>query len=124
MRNDNKEIRIPTDKVLGADKSGNLYSGADKLDGLFVGRVENLKELKKEGDKFYVLDDLNNKLKPMEDGNLVQQGFVMMSNINAVKEMTSLIETSRLVEMYQKVMTSHMDELNREAITKLATTRA
>jgi hypothetical protein len=29
-----------------------------------------------------------------------------------------------MVEMYQKVMTSHMDDLNRDAITKLAATRA
>jgi flagellar basal-body rod protein FlgG len=47
-----------------------------------------------------------------------------MSNVNAVKEMVNLIEGSRLVEMYQKVMTTHMDDLNRDAITKLASVRA
>ena len=117
------EIKIPSNGILSADKSGGLYSGGDKLEALFVGRVENLKELKKEGDKFYILKD-EDKLKQMQEGNLVKQGFIVMSNVNAVKEMTSLIETNRLVEMYQKVMTSHMDELNRDAITKLATTRA
>ena len=45
------------------------------------------------------------------------------SNINMVKEMTNLIETNRLIEMYQKVMTSQNDDMNREAITKLATTK-
>jgi flagellar basal-body rod protein FlgG len=117
------EIKTPTTGVLVADKSGGLYSGDDKLESLFIGRVENLKELKKEGDKLYRIADTD-KLKQMDEGDLVKQGFVVMSNVNAVKEMTSLIETNRLVEMYQKVMTSHMDELNRDAITKLATTRA
>lgn len=48
------------------------------------------------------------------------QGFIEKSNVNAVLEMSALIETNRLVDMYQKVMKSHMDELNSEAITKLA----
>ena len=38
--------------------------------------------------------------------------------------MVGLIETNRLVEMYQKVMTSHMDDLNQDAINKLANTKA
>ena len=120
---DKNEIKIPIKGDLTADKSGGLYSGSDKLEGLFVGRVKNLKELKKEGDKFYNLPDMDN-LSQVDKGDNVQQGYIVMSNVNAVKEMTSLIETNRLVEMYQKVMTSHMDELNRDAITKLATTRA
>ena len=51
---------------------------------------------------------------------VVAQGFIEKSNVNAVLEMSALIETNRLVDMYQKVMKSHMDELNSEAITKLA----
>jgi len=47
-----------------------------------------------------------------------------MSNVNPVKEMTALIETNRLVEMYQKVMTSQMNDLNSDAINKLASTKA
>jgi len=38
--------------------------------------------------------------------------------------MTALIESNRLVQMYQKAMTAHMDDLNEKAITKLASTRA
>lgn len=34
--------------------------------------------------------------------------------------MTGLIEANRLVEAYSKVLKTHMDELNTEAITKLA----
>lgn len=37
--------------------------------------------------------------------------------------MVGLIEANRMVEMYQKVMTSHMDDLNQEAINKLASTK-
>ena len=34
--------------------------------------------------------------------------------------MTGMIETNRLVDMYSRVMKTHMDELNAEAINKLA----
>lgn len=52
--------------------------------------------------------------------NVLAQGFIEKSNVNAVLEMTNLIETNRLVDMYQKVMKTHMDDLNSEAIQKLA----
>jgi len=124
----NREIRIPKGKTLSANDKGELFAGDvkthEQIGSLFIGKVENLKEVKKEGENLYTLERMQDTLTPMKEGSLVKQGYIMMSNVNAVKEMTSLIETNRLVEMYQKVMTSHMDELNRDAITKLATTRA
>jgi len=124
----NREIRIPKDKAISANDKGELFAGdvkdSQKVGTIFVGRVENLKEIKKEGENLYTLEGIEGKLTQMTEGSFIKQGYVMLSNVNAVKEMTSLIETNRLVEMYQKVMTSHMDELNRDAITKLASTRA
>ena len=38
--------------------------------------------------------------------------------------MTNLIETNRLADMYQKVMDTQMNELNKDAIEKLANVRA
>jgi len=124
QRTQNREIKIPADQPISVDGSGHIRAGADDLGSLFIGRVKELKEVRKEGENLYILDDMKDNLTAMDKGSLVEQGYVVMSNVNAVKEMTSLIETNRLVEMYQKVMTSHMDELNRDAITKLATTRA
>ena len=120
----NREIKIPKDTPITVDDSGHIKAGSDDLGAIFIGRVKELKEVKKEGENLYTLKDIDKNLVAMDKGNFVQQGYVVMSNVNAVKEMTSLIETNRLVEMYQKVMTSQMDELNRDAITKLATTRA
>jgi len=121
---ENREIKIPKDMPISVDHSGHIKAGTEELGALFIGRVKELKEVKKEGENLYSLENMDTNLTVLDKGNLMQQGYVVMSNVNAVKEMTSLIETNRLVEMYQKVMTSHMDELNRDAITKLATTRA
>jgi flagellar basal-body rod protein FlgG len=38
--------------------------------------------------------------------------------------MTDLIETNRLVERYQKAMTTFMDDLQKDAIEKLGSVRA
>ena len=83
----------------------------------------NPKYLKKDGNGLYEYAgrDLD-KDRFLYQGNddVLAQGFIEKSNVNAVLEMTSLIETNRLVDMYQKVMKTHMDDLNSEAIQKLA----
>jgi flagellar basal-body rod protein FlgG len=121
---ESREIKIPHDTPIVVDDSGNITANGEQIGALFIGRVTNLKEVQKEGENLYTLKNIDSNLKAMDKGNYLQQGYVVMSNVNAVKEMTSLIETNRLVEMYQKVMTSQMDELNRDAITKLASVRA
>ena len=57
------------------------------------------------------------------DTNSVMQGYVEKSNVNPVIEMTSLIETNRLVGMYQKAMDAQMNDVNSDAINKLGNVR-
>ncbi|HHW4224588.1 TPA: flagellar basal body rod C-terminal domain-containing protein, partial [Campylobacter coli] len=75
--------------------------------------------LQKDGDNVYRIDDLT-RIRDLDNSNAVRQGFSQGSNVNPVTEMVGLIEANRMVEMYQKVMTAHMDDLNQEAINKLA----
>ena len=49
--------------------------------------------------------------------------FVEKSNVNAVNEMIALVESNRLVGMYQKAMDAQMNDMNRDVIEKIATTR-
>jgi flagellar basal-body rod protein FlgF len=87
---------------------------------LLIAQFDNIKTLKKEGQNLY-----SNAEQPLlsTDTNTVMQGFVEKSNINAVLEMTALIETNRLVGMYQKAMDSQMNDVNSEAINKLGNVR-
>jgi flagellar basal-body rod protein FlgG len=119
-----RNINIPNSKAIRIGSSGDIYADEQKIGKLFIARVKNVKMLEKEGNDHYKLNDIENNIIDLDKGNFVRQGYVQMSNVNAVKEMVNLIEGSRLVEMYQKVMTTHMDDLNREAITKLAAVRA
>ncbi len=120
----NKNINIPKSDVLRVDKNGGIFADEIKIGKLFIARVKNLKMLEKEGANLYKMQNIEDNIIGLDEGFFVRQGYKQMSNVNAVKEMVNLIEGSRLVEMYQKVMTTHMDELNKEAITKLAAVRA
>ena len=113
-------LEVQANKMLKADKNGDLYQDGLQTNSLFVASFDDLKKLKKAGDNLY---DFGN-MQPIENGkNAVAQGFVEKSNINAVREMTNLIDTNRLVEMYQKVMDTQMNEVNKDAIEKLANVR-
>lgn len=116
-------ITIPEDGELRVDQSGGVYNREDQIGNLMIVRSDDVKSLLKEGSSLFKFKDLQ-EVTQLEEGNLVAQGFLETSNINPVSEMVSLIETNRLVEMYQKVMKSHMNDLNSEAVSKLASTKA
>ncbi|MCE3037555.1 flagellar hook-basal body protein [Helicobacter anatolicus] len=124
-------ILINPQSQIEVDTNGNLYvrvadtenaGEATQNNAIAIVSFTNPRLLKKVGQNLYTypeekIDDRTNILTP----SALRQGFLEKSNVNAVVEMTNLIETNRLVDMYSKVLKTHMDELNSEAINKLAT---
>jgi len=118
----NKPIQIPPDaKRITIDKDANIYVDGEKIATLQIVRIKNLNTLKKIGNTLW---SYNPNEATIDTKNTTLQGFLEKSNVNPVIEMTDLIQTNRLVEAYQKVMTTFMDDLNRDAIEKLANIRA
>jgi flagellar basal-body rod protein FlgF len=116
-------ITIPDNGELRVDKSGGVYNRDDQIGNLMIVQSDDLKSLLKEGASLYKYKDIN-EVTQLQDNNLIIQGSLETSNVNPVYEMVGLIETSRMVDMYQRVMKTHMNELNSDAITKLASTKA
>lgn len=118
----------PQDTIVTIDKNGLISSnipGTTQMAAnrkLLIVEPQNLRMLVKEGESLYKADPTD-PLKPLEESGSVMQGFVERSNVNAVNEMVALVEANRLVGMYQKAMDSQMNDLNRDAIEKLAVTR-
>ncbi len=114
-----------SDVSIKIDKNGqistNIPNSVQMTPGsqLFIFQPDNPKFLKKVGDNLYVYEN-EAEYKPLEASGAIKQGYVEKSNVNAVKMMTQLIETNRLVGMYQKAMDTQMNEMNRDAIEKLA----
>ncbi len=113
------------DSAIEIDKNGQIYTNIPNSvqltqnSKLFIAQPQNIDKLKKEGDNLYSIDDMAT-LKSIDNSNAVLQGFVEKSNVNAVDMMTRMIETNRLVGMYQKVMDAQMNDMNRDAIEKIA----
>ncbi len=113
------------DTAIEVDKNGQIYTNIPnsvKLtinSKLFIAQPQNINELKKEGDNLYSLENIES-LESLDISGAVLQGSIEKSNVNAVHMMTRMIETNRLVGMYQKVMDSQMNDMNRDAIEKIA----
>jgi len=118
-----RPIKVEVDKNFQVDKDGMIKNRADEIDQIMLVRPENLRTLVKEGDSLLKMES-EEEFIPTTDSFAIQQGYVEKSNINAVLEMSSLIEVNRMVGMYQKVMDTQMNDINRDAIEKLGSTRA
>lgn len=119
----NQNIQIPENSVLTADKNGNLYTNGEELASFYLVVPSDIRRVQKEGDNLFTFENLDS-LDNLVGDDVISQGYIETSNVNPVHEMVGLIEAQRMVEMYQKVMTTHMNDLNVDAITKLATVRA
>ena len=115
-------LTIQKNYELKGDRDGNLYQNGLQVSSFYIAKFNNLKTLQKEGDNFYKYP--NPQTAPLlNEKDVIQQGYIEKSNINPVIEMTNMIQTQRLVDMYQKVMTTQMDDMNNDAISKLANLR-
>jgi flagellar basal-body rod protein FlgF len=112
-----------------ADKNGQFSVNVPQTESfvpgktLFIAEPDNIRKLKKDGDNLYSYSDISS-IKPDKTSNAVKQGFIEKSNVNAVTMMVKLIQANRMVGMYQKVMSAQMNDLNQDAINKLASTQA
>jgi flagellar basal-body rod protein FlgG len=128
-------IELPVNALdIMIDKSGRIeYLDQTALNepvyvnNMMIVRVDDLQSLKSVGENLFAFDsneDPELQMRIVDNPVSVYQGMLEKSNVNPVREMSALIETNRLVEMYQKAMTTQMDDINRDAITKLASVRA
>jgi flagellar basal-body rod protein FlgG len=118
----------PQNTIVTIDKNGQVSAnvpGSNQMIAskkLLVVEPQNLRNIVKEGNNLYK-PEAADPLTPLAESGSVMQGFVEKSNVNAVNEMISLVEANRLVGMYQKAMDTQMNDMNRDAIEKLAVTR-
>ncbi len=118
-----KFIKIPPNTNFTVGKSGDIYLNGDSSGAIFIATTNDIKSLTKEGNNLFKYPDIS-ALQQSKSQDIVAQGFLETSNVNPVSQMVGLIEANRIVEMYQRVMSSHMNDLNIDAIRKLASVRA
>jgi flagellar basal-body rod protein FlgG len=118
-----RRIAISGEGIFYAQNETNLLE-QEEVGALAIVRFDNPKWLEKTGHNYFKNPEGYADPIAATGQFLVAQGFLEKSNVNAITEMTALIETNRLVGMYQKVMDTHMNEINGDAINKLAVIKA
>lgn len=92
--------------------SGEVYDGGNLVSKISVVDVANPDNLQKVGGSMYALKANANETPGSAPEAQVQQGFIELSNVNIVDEMTDMISASRTFEAAQKAMKAYdqMDE--------------
>ena len=118
LGNEGKPITLKSGRTT-VDIEGNIYNDNKKINKLQIQEVSNLKYLeKKSSSSFKVLKD--DILSVAQNVDSLRQGFLEGSNVNPIIAMTSLIAVNRSIEFAQKAMTTQMDDMNNDAINKIA----
>ncbi|MDD4974479.1 MAG: flagellar basal-body rod protein FlgF [Bacteriovorax sp.] len=96
---------------------GEVFSGANKVADLSLTEFNDVHALKKEGGSLFINPDQQN-IKIGESKTAVHQGFVEQSNVNAVGEMSALINANRNFESIQRVLKTY-DTMSGKAVNEI-----
>lgn len=97
---------------------GEVFSGANKVADLSLIEFNDVHALKKEGNSLFINPDQKN-VKIGEMKTSVHQGFVEQSNVNAVSEMSALINANRNFESIQRVIKTY-DTMSGKAVNEIS----
>ena len=119
---DPAQRRIQVDgRNLTISNSGDIYDNGNQLGRLSVVEVANPDSLQKVGSSMYALKpNFAETLIPSVDSQ-VKQGFVELSNVNIVEEMTDMISASRSFETAQRAMKA-FDQMDDKLVNQVPKT--
>ena len=113
-----KKISVETDgtiRILGAETGSTAETAGKPV----LVRFKDPSLLKKEGHALFRLDDPQPELGV--EGLEVQQGYLETANVNAVEEMTKMMEAFRTYETCLKIIQAN-DEMNGKAVNDVGRT--
>ena len=101
--------------------TGEVYDGQDQIGKISVLDIQDAGALKKQGGSLYSLkENYGEQLRLATDYKL-HQGFLEMSNVNILEEMTDLIKASRVFEATQKAIQGH-DDMDEKLVNQVPRT--
>ena len=103
---------------LSSSLDGAVFSGNNKVADLALSDFNDVHALKKEGNSLFINPDQQN-LKVSELKTSVNQGFIEQYNVNAVSEMSSLINANRNFETIQRVIKTY-DTMSGKAVNEIS----
>lgn len=109
------EITIEGSKVsVGLD--GTIEVDGQVLDQIRLVRFDDLSQIKKVGNTFFrPADGFGTEIEIEAENATIHQGVIEVSNVNAIRSMTDMIEALRVSEAYQKVIHA-VDEVTSKTV--------
>ena len=97
---------------------GEVFSAGNKIADLSLVEFNDVNALKKEGNSLFVNPDQKN-IKIGGVKTSIHQGFVEQSNVNAVTEMSNLINANRNFESIQRVIKTY-DNMSAKSVNEIS----
>ena len=111
-------LKIPLTSKININKQGEIYNQDGLIGKISISEFKDLHTLKKEGGNLFINNHPENKLTE-NISTTVNQGFVEGSNVNAIKEMSELINAHRHFENIQKAVKTY-DQISGQIVNDIA----
>ena len=105
------------DSKFSISLDGEVFSGSNKIADIAVTEFNDVHALKKEGNSLFINPDQKN-IKVGDIKTSINQGFTEQSNVNAVTEMSNLINANRTFESIQRVIKTY-DNMSAKAVNEI-----
>ncbi len=111
-------IKIPSNLKISISKEGDIFNKDGNLGKISVVEFNDSHALKKQGHSLYI-NNAQENLKKEAIETTVNQGFIEGSNVNAIKEMSELINAHRHFENIQKAISTY-DQISGQIVNDIA----
>lgn len=119
---ESRTVRISGTSAINISDAGEVFEGDTKIGKLSVVNAGNIDALQKVGNNFYTLkDNMNAEISSVKMPSL-KQGFLEVSNVNIITEMTDMIMAQRVFEGTQKAISAY-DNMSDKLINQVGNTK-
>lgn len=110
-------LRILPNEKISISKEGEIFSKSGSQGLISVVEFKDIQALRKQGNALFINPDSENIVR--ESSTTLNQGFVEGSNVNAVREMSELIQAHRHFENIQKAISTY-DSISGKAVNEIS----
>ena len=115
---DARVIKLPPGQKVSISREGDIYNQSGMVGSLSVVEFKDLDAVRKEGHSLVINNDAEN-IQRSKVSTSVNQGFIEGSNVNAIKEMSELINAHRHFENIQKAINTY-DAISSKIVNDIA----
>ena len=114
----NRVLKVPTNSPFSVSREGDVFNAQGKVGKFSVVEFKDLQALRKQGHSLFI-NNAQDNIKRENIATTVNQGFIEGSNVNAIKEMSELINAHRHFENIQKAINTY-DAMSKQSVNDIA----